>query len=139
MAYATYQDMIDRFGSYELTALTDRTGTGEPDAAVIGVRLADATALVEGYVGARYRLPLDPVPPSIAGIVCDIARHMLYKDDPSAAVASAYASAMRTLRDVASGVFRLEAAGIADAAIPNRIASVADKPIFTDDALAGYR
>ena len=130
--------MTDRFGSNELTALTDRSGTGMPDATVIGVRLDDASALVDGYATARYQLPLSPVPPSIVGLVCDIARFLLYKDEASAAVTSAYTNAMRTLRDVASGAFRLEAAGVEDSGSPNRIAAVVPQTVFNPDMLGGW-
>jgi len=131
LAYASAQDLTDRFGAAELADLT-----GDP--AMVAARLADASALVDGYANSRYQLPLNPVPPSIVGLVCDIARFMLYKDEAPPTVAAAYSNAMRTLRDVASGAFRLEAAGVEDAGSPNRVAAIVPNTVFTPDFLGGW-
>ena len=60
MPYATQQDMIDRFGELELVQLTDTVNI--PPCAVntarVEVKLGDAQAFVDGYVGQVYRLPL---------------------------------------------------------------------------------
>jgi len=135
MAYALLQDLIDRFGSAELV---DLTGGDVIDQTRVDGRLADASALVDGYANARYRLPLDPVPASIVGLVCDIARFMLYKDEAPAAVVSAYTNALRTLRDVASGAFRLEASGVEDGGSPNRIAAIVPATVFWADGRGGW-
>ncbi len=138
MAYATLQDLTDRFGTTELTELTQQDGSGQIDAAMVDGRLGDASALVDGYANARYQLPLNPVPASIVGLVCDIARFMLHKDEVPAAIASAYSNALRVLRDVASGAFRLEAAGIEDSGSPNRVAAIVPETVFTPGFLGGW-
>lgn len=96
--YATVQDMIDRFGEPEMIQLT---GNGEAvEVAPVERVLADAQAMVDGYVGRIYTLPLvgcvkpaptedDPQatelvpPPQLTRVVCDVARYYLYNDLPS--------------------------------------------------------
>jgi phage gp36-like protein len=80
MAYATVADMIARYGEEPMIQLTDRTGDGVIDAAVLEQKLADASALVDGYLAGRYPVPLSPVPGILVGYACDIARYNLYPD-----------------------------------------------------------
>jgi phage gp36-like protein len=117
MAYATLQDMIDRFGADELIQLTDRTNrpASTIDAGVVAAHLSDAENIADSYLAKRYRLPLDPVPEILTRIVCDIARATLHgrtleKDDP---VAQAKQDAVVWLKDVAKGLVQLEAEGLA--------------------------
>ena len=50
MTYATYDDLVTRFGEMKLTQLTDRSipPARYPDKAVIGAALTDATEAIEG-------------------------------------------------------------------------------------------
>lgn len=80
MAYALTADLVARYGEEELIQLTDRLGDGVMDAAVIDQALADAGAVIDGYLAGRYTLPLSPVPHILVGYACDLARERLYKD-----------------------------------------------------------
>lgn len=80
MPYATLADMTARFGEEQLIQLSDRAGTGVMDESVIEQALADASAVVDGYLAGRYPVPLDPVPAILVGYVCDLARYNLYPD-----------------------------------------------------------
>ena len=62
MPYATQADLETRFGSAELAQLTDRISGSVIDAAVVGRALADAEAEIDGYLAARYQLPLASAP-----------------------------------------------------------------------------
>ena len=77
MIYATLADMQTRLGAKEVLALSDRAFTGEIDEAVITDALEQAGAEIDGYLGGRYTLPLNPVPKILAGYACDIARYRL--------------------------------------------------------------
>lgn len=77
MTYATSADLIKRFGEKEAIALSDRELTGILDEAVLAGALEQAAAEIDGYLGGRYALPLDPVPRILAGYACDIARYRL--------------------------------------------------------------
>lgn len=122
MSYATVQDMIDRFGDLELIQLT---AGADPEAAVntakVEQALADAQALLDGYVGAVYRLPLlgcvkpaptpgDPAattlvpPPQLVRMACDVARYYLYdKVAPEHEVFVRYKAAQRDLDAISTG------------------------------------
>jgi phage gp36-like protein len=80
MSYATVTELITRFGEAELIQLTDRDGGGAINQAVVAAALTDADALINGYVSARYTVPLSPVPPVITKIAADIARYTLHRD-----------------------------------------------------------
>lgn len=60
--YATIGDMETRFGQQELLELTDAGLTGTVGTAEVETAIGDATELINGYVAARYRVPLSPVP-----------------------------------------------------------------------------
>ena len=120
MIYATVQDMIDRFGEAELIQLTDPEIVAV-QAAKAERMLGDAQALVDGYVGRVYRLPLagcgkpapvpgDPgavqmvPPPQLTRIACDVARYYLYDDiAPEHEVCLRYKAAERELGLIAEG------------------------------------
>ena len=57
MTYASYDDLVTRFGEAKLTQLTDRAAppARHPDRAVIEAALGDASEAVDGYAAARYR------------------------------------------------------------------------------------
>lgn len=77
MPYATPADLATRYGADRLVDLTDRAGTGLADDPMIAQALADAQAEVDGYLAARYALPLPTVPPLLARLVCDMAIYNL--------------------------------------------------------------
>lgn len=104
MTYATQQNLIDRFGEEELIQLTDRTNTGDIDAAVVNKALNDADAQINGYLVGRYTLPLaTPVPEILERLACDIARYSLYEFKPIEIVAIRYRDALDSLREVSKG------------------------------------
>jgi phage gp36-like protein len=115
MTYATQQQLIDRFGAQTLLQLTDRADPplGAIDAVQVGRALTDTDAVINGYVGVRYRLPLDPVPELVTDLALSIAIYKLHVFAPDPKVKDDYDQALRTLRDISSGTVRLDAAGIA--------------------------
>jgi phage gp36-like protein len=103
VAYAGTQDLVDRFGSEELAARTDRDGGGRPDPEVVARALEDASAEIDLYLAARYAVPVAPSPPQLAQLCCDIARYRLWQPAPPEGVRLAYQDAVRALRDLADG------------------------------------
>lgn len=103
--YATADDMVRKFGRSEVLSLADPEDTGEIDAAILDGALTDASAEIDTYLGGRYRLPLDPMPPHLATICCNIARYMLTGDErlETSAIDERYKAAVRYLELVASG------------------------------------
>lgn len=140
MPYATKQDLIDRFGSKELVALTDKVNrpVSTIDDTTVERALADAGALIDGYVGKLYRLPLSAEPPILVKICCDIARYYLHgkaadKDSP---VTAAFKQCESWLQDVSKRLVTLDAEGVAPAAAGGgSVKASAPGRVFTRDSL----
>lgn len=115
MPYTTLADLTARFGDRMLVALTDRgaLATGAVDATVVDKAIADTDAVIDGYLGARYTLPVSPVPPILADIAGAIAIWKLHLGAPDPKVEADYKDALRSLREIAAGVITLAAAGVA--------------------------
>lgn len=121
MRYATVADLLARFGELELVNLTDLTNIPPSviDAARVEVKIDDAIAFVDGYVGQVYRLPLvgcaKPVtvpggaaeyvaPPVLTRITCDLARYYLHPDlAPEHEVYRRFLDARKELEAIAQG------------------------------------
>ncbi|WP_226779514.1 gp436 family protein [Oceaniglobus trochenteri] len=114
MSYATLDNLTDRFGSRLLVQLTDRgeVVTDTIDTDVIDRALADTDAAIDGYLKDRYVLPLAETPPLIADLAQSIAIYKLHVYAPDPKIEADYKDALRTLRDIASGVVRLSVAGV---------------------------
>lgn len=140
MTYVTKQQLIDRFSERELIQLTDRDNKPATtiDDTVVNGAIADAEALVDGYLGKVYELPLGVTPPVLTRISADIARYYLHgksadKDGP---VHRAYTEAASWLKDVSRGLVQIDAAGVAPAAAGG--GSIRAKPadrVFTRNSL----
>ena len=107
MTYAVQQDLIDRFGIDELVQLTDDDQTGAINATRVTQVLADTDARIDGYIAARYALPLSVVPPALTVYACDIARYLLAKNVPTEEMKRRYDSAIKFLGDVGKGTLSL--------------------------------
>ena len=109
MTYATLAHLIDRFGADMLITLTDRAqpATGTIDAVVVDRALADADAVIDGYIGGRYVLPLTDVPPLLPDIARSIAIWKLHTFKPDDKITEDYKDALRTLRDISDGKITL--------------------------------
>ncbi|MCK5295969.1 MAG: DUF1320 domain-containing protein [Alphaproteobacteria bacterium] len=111
MAYASQQNMIDRFGNEEIISITN------PEGESIGTdrlnrALSDADARIDGYLAARYALPLEITPTLLEGVACDLSRYFLYDEAPSEIVVERYKNAVSTLKDISTGKIKLpDAAG----------------------------
>ncbi|WP_157669909.1 gp436 family protein [Chitinibacter sp. GC72] len=107
MTYATQADMLLRFGEDELLGLTDRENTGTIEASVVERNIADADAEIDGYLAARYQLPLGHTPPILNRLSCDIARYHLYGERVTDTVRKRYEDAVRLLKGMADGSVKL--------------------------------
>lgn len=142
MGYATVQDMIDRFSEDEIARLSDRTGRGTAVVeAIVLAKLADADAEIDGYLQARYALPLASVPPVLLRIATDIARYHLYDDRATEQVTLRYKDAVAYLKLLAKGEVALtpspgeDAPGAGGAGMP-----MYDAPdrVFTTEGLKDF-
>jgi phage gp36-like protein len=135
-SYATIDDVTARYDERLVAQLTG-SGRGDAiDAVKLQVALDDACNEVDDFLAARYPLPLTDVPPSLKGIVCDIAIYKLHAlrpqgdTDPSR---DRYKDALKRLERLAA---RKETLAGAPAA-PSVRRSGPD-PLFTDELLDRY-
>lgn len=106
MSYTTQAALESRFGVDELIQLTDLYAQGVPDAERVSAAIAAAERLADGYLAARYTLPLEQAlidGSSLPDKVADIARYHLYDNAPTDQVERAYRDAVAWLKDVAAG------------------------------------
>jgi phage gp36-like protein len=142
MAYATQQDLVDRFGEQELIQLSDRadTPTGEVGVAVVARALTDAAELIDGFLAGRYALPIASPPPVLTQLACDIARYKLHQNLPPELVRTNYQDALRQLKQIADGDFVLQAAGVGAAEAPDHGNAVVSGPgrVFSRKTLGSF-
>lgn len=141
MTYATLDSLIDRYGADLLVQLTDRgvVPTGQVDQDVTERARIDAEALVDGYLGAKYALPLVEVPPLVADITRRIWLYNLHPHTPADKVKTDYETALRQLRDIASGSLTIPAAGVAPATADGSGAQFTDRDRdFSPETMTGF-
>lgn len=136
--YATKQDLIDRYGERELIELTDRVAGEAIIDAVVDHALADADAMIDAYIGARYVLPLPTTPTVLNGTACDIARYRLHEDTPSDAVRVRYEQAIKLLVALSRGDAKLDIAGTAPPASPGGPHVATGERVFSAASLRDY-
>lgn len=107
MPYANLQDLIDRFGERELGQVAQGAALDVIDADRVERAIDDASGEIDGYVGTRYPLPLEPTPTLLRRIACDIARYRLYDDAAPEEVRQRYEDCARVLRHIADGTVSL--------------------------------
>lgn len=113
MSYISQTTLTDRFSARMLVALTDRgeVATGVIDVGVVARALADTDAVIDGYLAARYALPLAEVPALVADIAGAIAIWKLHVAAADPKIETDYKDALRMLRDIGAGAVRLSVAG----------------------------
>lgn len=139
MAYASQQDLVDRFGEQELIQLTDRENTGAIVSHVVDRALGDADAEINSYVVARYKLPLPETPAVLVRLACDIARYQLSGDRVQESVRQRYEDAVKFLKSLSRGEADLGVAvGETPAPADASVRVVAPPRVFDRNTLADY-
>lgn len=108
MGYCTVQDLVDRYGQAEMAAITDRSAGVSLDSAVAQRAVDDASSEMDSYLASRYRLPLTAAPVVLKVVCADIARFILYKDQPLEEVRKRAEDARTWLKDLAKGYASLD-------------------------------
>lgn len=142
MPYATQAGLTQRYGALMLVQLTDRAPvpTGLVDSLVVEQALAEADALIDGYLAGRYSLPLAAVPPILTPIAEVIAIYNLHITEPEAKIKADYDAAIKRLAEIAKGVITLkDVAGIEPAAPDSAGVQITDRERdFTPDTMTGF-
>lgn len=115
----------------------DEIAVADETLARIEALLADAAQFIDGYLRARYSLPLDPVPTSLKRVAGDVARYYLHEDRATDEIQRRYKDAVKLLESIAAGEVTLGAqdpspatAGAPQVSTPGRV--------FTRDSLRDF-
>ncbi|MEO1750719.1 DUF1320 domain-containing protein [Thiofaba sp. EF100] len=145
MAYATAAELATRYGADRLVHLTDRDGDGIGDDPMIAQALSDAEAEIDGYLAARYRLPLPTVPALLARIACDIAIYRLLSLRSMGDIEDArrrYEDARRLLEAIGKGAVSLglpaDLPPASQPALSLAAAKSGPASVFGHDQMVGY-
>ena len=105
MSYVVRADLVKRWGADWLPQKVASDGTVSEDADRINTALADASALVDTYLEARYKLPLDKTPTFLKSLTCDIARFRCSSDvlESSSPAKQSYDVALKNLKSIKEG------------------------------------
>ena len=141
MAYVTETQLIERYGERMIVQLTDRTrpAAGIRDSAVIARALDDAAAMADGYLAARYRLPLSATSALMVDLVAVIAIYKLHRETVPDKIRADYEDGLKRLADLSAGRIRLDVAGIEPAGNGSAGILATDQDrLFTADSLKGF-
>jgi len=140
MTYATLADLTERAGDAEIRQVADRDRDGTPDPEVIAAALEDADNTVNGYVGAKYALPLSSVPAVVVTWAVSIARYVLHRNGAPDHVRDDYKDAIAALKDVSRGLIALpvEVGETPPTTVNGTVMSAHPDPVFTPEKLRGW-
>jgi len=84
MSYCTLDDLKAALPERTLIQLTDDAGAGEVDQTKVDDAVQYAGSMIDGYLGGRYTLPLDPVPALIRAVAVDLSIFHIYSRNSDA-------------------------------------------------------
>lgn len=142
MAYSTMDDIRAFLPEEMLKGLTDDEGLGKVDQVRVDEAIAQADAEIDGHLGARYSLPLSPVPALIKKLSVDMALYNLYSRSVMRTPevrAERYRNSVCQLEGVAKGLVRL---GISETVDVSPSGPAVNKPedenVFSRNKLKGF-
>ncbi len=144
MSYAAPQDMINRYPNRDLVQLTNDDPTATTvNTTVLQQALNDASAEIDGYLGARFILPLTDPPEVLNRVASDIAMYRLQALRPLHDISDArrrYEDAITMLSKVAAGALTLGVGADGNETAISPVAEVVEGParVFSRDTLKGF-
>lgn len=140
-AYCTIAQLTARYGTPMLLQLSDRgvSYPVTPDTTLFDRAIADAGALIDGYLGGRYQLPLVSVPELVTNLAQVISIYMAHGSVAPEKIRKDYDDALRQLQAIASGTMVISAAGIESAGTEaNEVLTNDPSRPLTADTMTGY-
>ncbi|MDA8086546.1 MAG: DUF1320 domain-containing protein [Nitrospiraceae bacterium] len=110
MPYSQLTDLQNVLINDTLVQLTDDEGLGTINTARINEAIAEGDAMIDGYCGAKYQVPFNPVPVVVRSISVALAIHNLFArrvEEVPAVHENRYKDAIARLKDIASGAMTL--------------------------------
>lgn len=139
MAYCTRDDLESRFGTIEIADLLDQDNNGADDIDRLASAIADAGALIDGYIAGRYAVPLATAPALIKDVACDVTRYKLWRNRAPEEIQKRYDQAISTLRDISRGVISLPPGTVPPQTVSEGgVAYEASERIFTESSLSDF-
>lgn len=141
MPYTSQADLEERYGSALLVDLTDRgaVATGSIDTDTVDRAIAEADALIDGYLRNRYVLPLSVVPNLIGTLARQITIYVLHAYEPNEKIRRDYEAAIQQLREIGKGTIQLDADGVTPAQTGAGGARITDRERpMTETGLKGF-
>jgi len=109
--YATVEAMKRKFGENELIQLTDNEAPYQHEINLdkLNAAIQEANSEIDAYVGSRYSLPLQVIPPFLVNIGCNLARFYAVTGDISEndPIKSRYDGSIKTLTKISKGELSL--------------------------------
>lgn len=106
--YCNEQGFAQRFGEKELSELLPEGAHDE--GRLYRAAASDADSLIDGYICARYTVPLTTVPALIVGIAADITRHELWHGKGTEEIEERHTAAIKLLTQIRDGEISLPGA-----------------------------
>lgn len=142
MSYATPQDLLNRYSNRDLVQLTNEDPAATTvNTAVLQQALDDASAEIDGYLGARFVLPLTDPPSILNRIAADIAMYRIQSLRPIHDLADArkrYDDAIAMLIRVAGGELTLGIAADGRETAVSAEPSEGPARVFNRSSLKGF-
>jgi phage gp36-like protein len=143
--YCTIAQFIDIFSEQEAIELTnlDQPGAIATNDDQLERALTDASAMIDGYIQNRVRLPLESVQVGVLISCCaDIARYRLDRLRCRDEVRLRYEDWIGWLKDVSKGLVNLgldsQVPPVSPTLVPDGVYVRASDQIFTDHGLRGF-
>jgi phage gp36-like protein len=142
--YCTIDNIKGIMSEQDLIELTDDSIPSQVIvSANVNKAISDAGEMIDGYLRARYSMPLLPVPGLIATLACDIVAYRLYarraKLTPPEGVSERYRNALKLLGQIQKGEIDL---GVGAANTPevgdSAEATSSERRIFTRKTMRGF-
>ena len=119
-AYCNQDDITGEIQESDLVSLTDDSTPpmGVVDDTILNQVIANASGVIDRYVGNIYSVPFSPVPPSVRSLTITIACYRLYRrrlvPDEKNNFTEDYLAAIKFLEAVNSGEKTLDIAAVRD-------------------------
>ena len=141
MPYATIQDCTDRYGESLLLVLLNLTDPADLAASTRLVEaLDDASQEIDGYLGARYTLPLPSVPKLLKRCAIDIALYRVASESDARTEErrTRYKDAVKLLEAISKGTVTL---GLPEpeSKTVHGVRVSGSPPRFTRESMSGLR
>ena len=107
--YATTDDARLRYGDELILTLCPLNDEGNPDHRPLNRALMDATDEIDGYLGSRYTLPIEPAPDILKRLCIDISLYRITSEADTATEERRlrYKDAVDMLKSISKGTVTL--------------------------------